>query len=210
MRWRMKLLRCRMDFFWTPAELAFAVPLGVIIAAIVNFWAARFGGKSALKVQAIALAAARELSHDQRLWDKRSDSYTVATTSIFKLIEALSEYSDPNRALKRGLPEISEMTEGVLQSRAMLSLFGGSDVMDSFGPIYSAIEQLHRFAATAQPHVEKILYEKYPEDSDASRSFQDEMRRFGAEYSELRFVVGNGCITMLEALRTEIHRFKQA
>lgn len=66
------------NFFWTPAELAFAVPLGVLLAGLVGYLGARKGSKDLAKSVQKQIDAQRDLVDLQRehvILDKQTDAY---------------------------------------------------------------------------------------------------------------------------------------
>ena len=81
------------NFFWTPAELALAVPVGVILAGVISYFGARKGSKDLAKVQDKVIQSQKDLAEMQRehaLFDKQADAYV----EMFRVLQTMPGMPD--------------------------------------------------------------------------------------------------------------------
>lgn len=141
------MIRIGENLHLTTGELAFAVPTGVIIGAIVSYLASRRSARDSIQAQHEVLdkqlASERQRQFDQLLWSKRAElyplletvlgSYAIATMSI------IAGVSGPT--FDYALQKIHEHPEEVMALLPQSNVFGGKGVQGDIAKyLMSAIE----------------------------------------------------------------------
>lgn len=119
-----------MSFHWTVAELAFAVPAGVVLGAAVSFFGQHFATKATTKSQ-------RELAADERVWQKRAEIYP----SIIQELE-LGKFAILRSDPERGSEELNEYFRTLYGQTIYISSWSSQGVRNFFDDYLAGVGAL--------------------------------------------------------------------